>query len=127
MDALSHIFFAHLITSTRFSWGLVIGSLIPDLDKVYTFLIKKKFRKVESRTRFQELPFLSLLSGMFMILGLFEIVQGILLHFLLDFVTGETRPFSPLSDKIIDFNLSIPKKIVLGGLIWALYLASLML
>lgn len=125
MDTLSHIFFAHLLTSTRFSWWLVIGSLIPDLDKVYTFIIKKKFRGVESRTMFQELPVLSVLSGVFMIIGLFGIAQGILAHFLLDFLTGETKPFSPLSNKIINFNLSIPKKIILGGVIWALYLISL--
>ena len=127
MDTLSHIFFVHLLTSSRFSWGLVVGSILPDLDKVYTFLIKKKFRKAESRTLFQELPFLSVLSGLFVALGLFEIAQGILAHFVLDFMTGETRPFSPFSDKIINFNLSIPGKIILGGVIWALYLTSLIL
>ena len=127
MDALSHIFFTHILTGTRFSWGLVIGSVIPDLDKTYTFLVRRKFRKVESRTAFQELPFLSLMAGAFMVLGLLSVAQGILAHFLLDFMTGETRPFSPFSDRTIDFNLPIKGKIVLGGLIWASYLIGLTL
>ena len=127
MDILSHIFFAHLITGVKFSWGLVIGSIIPDLDKPYTLLVKKRLRRVESRTWFQELPFLSLISGSLMLAGFMEVAQGILAHFLLDFTTGETRPFSPLSKATVDFNFSIPVKIVLGGIIWGAYLSILML
>lgn len=59
-------------------------------------------------------------------LGFFGVAQGIMAHFFLDFVTGETEPFSPFSRKRIDFNLSIPKKIILGGIIWVYFLVFLM-
>ncbi len=128
MDIVSHIVFAHILSGQKdLSLPLLIGATIPDVDRFYMYL-KGKFRGANSRTFFQELPFLSflILFGIIINQPLFSL--GVISHIFLDFITGETKPFYPFSEKIVDFNLSIKYKIILGAVIWGIgvvYIADL--
>lgn len=123
MDLISHGFFA-LLLYQRLDFWLILGSILPDIDKVYTYP-KKRFRGASSHTALGELPFGSVLLLASLILSLFypflySLTFGILTHILLDFITGETRPFRPFVTERVDFNWSVKKKIMIGAVLWGL-------
>ena len=118
MDLISHIIFG-IIFSKNLSLLAIFGAVFPDLDRLYSYP-KKRFFSYSSRTWWHELPFLSFVMLIGIVLGLYPFVLGVVSHIFLDFVTGSTRPFYPFSKKIIDFNLSKKVKIVLGGIIWVI-------
>ncbi len=117
MDLITHAFFA-IILYGKIDIFLIIGSFFPDLDKIFTYT-KKHFRGAESRTPFTELIIMPLIA----IVGYFispAFSFGIISHILLDFITGETKPFSPFSDEKVNFNWGLKTKVIIGGTIWTL-------
>lgn len=123
MDLISHLFFS-LLLYQRFDVWLLIGSILPDIDKIYTYP-KKRFRGASSHTALGELPFgttLLLASRLLSILYplLTALTFGILTHILLDFITGETRPFRPFVTERVDFNWPIKAKIIIGMFLWGM-------
>ncbi|MEE9406290.1 MAG: metal-dependent hydrolase [Candidatus Aenigmarchaeota archaeon] len=118
MDIISHAVFG-ILFAKQVSLQAIIGAVFPDLDRLYTYP-KGKYFKHGSRTWFHELPFLSIVMAAAFFLGFPLFSLGLLSHIFLDFVTGSTRPFYPLSDKHIDFNLNRKTKIALGAAIWAI-------
>ena len=123
MDIISHILFG-ILFSREISLWVIFGTIFPDLDRFYSYP-KKNFFKYKSRTWWHELPFLSLVMLVGIMLNLYPFVLGIISHIFLDFTTGSTRPFYPLNKKIVDFNLSRKNKIILGGIIWVIGLVSI--
>ncbi len=128
MDIVSHIVFAHILSGQQdLSLPLILGAAVPDIDRLYMYL-KGKFRGASSRTFIQELPFLSLLILIGIVIDQPLFSLGVISHIFLDFVTGETKPFYPFCRETVNFNLPIKYKIVLGGIIWgigAVYMAGL--
>lgn len=123
MDLISHLFFA-MILYHKIDFWLLLGSVLPDIDKIYTYP-KKRFRGASSHTALGELPFgfiLLMASFVFTLIypAAFALTFGILTHVLLDFITGETRPFRPFVTERVDFNWSIKKKIIIGACMWGL-------
>ena len=118
MDIFSHIFFGILFAKDISLW-VVFGSIFPDLDRFYSYS-KGKFFKYKSRTWWHELPFLSIVILIGLILKIYPFVLGIISHIFLDFITGSTRTFYPIIKEVIDFNLSKKNKILLGVIIWVI-------
>lgn len=116
MDLISHIIFAYILNFGNFNIWLFFGSIVPDLDKFITYP-KKQFKGYRSRTLFAELPFSSILIA-FSILISPAFTLGLISHYVLDFLTGETRPFYPFFKNVVNFNLKLRHKILVGGLIW---------
>ena len=125
MDFVSHVFFAHFLAwKFEFSKELALGSLFPDIDRVYAYL-NQKFRKAESRTWIQELPFLSIVVFVSLMSGHNYFAVGVVSHVFLDFVTGETRPFYPFIENKIDYNRSLRTKALMSVIIWVFGLATI--
>ncbi len=124
MDLVTHIFFA-LMLSQRFDLWVVLGSILPDMDKLYTYP-KKRFFRSESHTFIGEIPssvfFVLVFSFLSLYFGrhLFSLAFGYMSHILLDFLVGETKPFRPFLRDKVDFNLDMKGKLVLGASIWLL-------
>ncbi|MBI2676250.1 MAG: metal-dependent hydrolase [Candidatus Aenigmarchaeota archaeon] len=122
MDLISHALFA-LILNQRFDLWVIVGSLLPDMDKLYTYP-KKRFFRSESHTFIGEIPFASMfvfaLSFLSPYFGpyLFSMAFGYMSHILLDFLAGETKPFRPFLKDKVDFNLGMKGKLALGAAIW---------
>ena len=116
MDPISHIAFAYILNLGQGSLWLISGSVILDLDKIYTYF-QRKFRGHESRTFLSELPLVCLLIGLSTIVNK-DFAFGIISHYILDFLVGETKPFNPFQNNIVNFNLKTNHKIVLGAIIW---------
>ena len=116
MDIVSHGILG-ILFAKEVSLLAVAGGLFPDIDKLYT-LAKGRYRREDSRTWFQEPPFLSFVVVAGFLLGIPAFSLGVISHYFIDFITGSTRPFNPFNKKVIDFNLSIPQKIALGAVIW---------
>lgn len=118
MDLISHILFSFIFTKSLSIW-CILGSVFPDLDRIYSYM-KLKFFGHESRTWWHELPFLSVVIFVAFVSGFYLFALGIISHIFLDFVTGSTRPFYPFSKKIINFNLPLKIKILFGAIIWVI-------
>ncbi len=122
MDIISHVFFA-LMLNQYFDWWVALGSVLPDLDKLYTYP-KKRFFRSESHTFAGEIPFSVLFVLIFSLLSLyfgqhlFSLAFGYMSHILLDFLVGETKPFRPFLKDKVDFNLSLRRKAVVGIVVW---------
>ena len=116
MDIISHIFFG-IILYGRVDLLLVLGTILPDFDKAWTYP-RRRIRGADSRTIVTELPIMPLVA----IAGYFfspAFSLGIISHILLDFVTGETRPFNPFSKEKVNFNWPLKYKLVIAVIIWA--------
>lgn len=114
---------------------LVISAIFLDLDHIPAYLINKKNNNVSGalwRTRLHELYGVMLFSFIIIFVWFFNktfaqvISIGIILHYIIDFLTGETRPFYPYSNekfrifsknKILMIILEIISTIILLGLI----------
>jgi hypothetical protein len=116
MDPISHIAFSYILNLGKGSLWLIIGSVILDFDKIFTY-VQRKYRGHESRTFLSELPFVCVLIGLSTIINK-DFVFGIISHYILDFLVGETKPFNPFQNNIVNFNLKTTHKIVLGAIIW---------
>ena len=119
-DIISHIFFAFLFARQKtLSIPLIVGAIFPDLDRLYSYP-KGIYQGAKSRTFFQELPFLSIVMAVGLLINQPLFSVGIISHFLLDFLTGETHPFYPLSKKKVNFNLPLHLKILVGVILWVI-------
>ncbi len=125
MDLISHAIFA-MVLGGHFDVWLVVGSALPDVDKIYTYP-KKLFRGAGSHTALGELPLgllmvLLLETGAVLAPGFGAILGplglGILSHLLLDFLTGETGPFRPFLGERVGLRWTLRVKVVLGVVIW---------
>ena len=121
MDLISHVFFGMLLYG-RFDIWVVVGAVLPDIDKVYTYP-KKIFRGAYSHTFIGELPTGVLIVLMLQLMGFvnplfFSVGFGYMSHILLDFITGETVPFRPFVKERVNYNWSPKKKIVIGAAFW---------
>lgn len=122
MNTLGHIFFSNLllvfgapsIVSPTTLIATSIASVITDLDHIahlQTALKTRRF-KSETRTRWHELPGLLLtmtvaLAVMFVSASLGRaLLIGFVSHYFLDLLTRPTRPFYPLSDKVVFLGLA---------------------
>ncbi len=117
MDIISHIFFG-IILYRGLDPLLILGAILPDFDKVWTYP-KKRIKGAASRTILTELPIMPLIA----IAGYFfspAFALGVISHILLDFVTGETRPFNPFVKDTVNFNWRLRYKLILVGAIWGL-------
>jgi len=43
---------------------------------------------------------------------------GLISHYVLDFILGESKPFHPFFENIVDFNLELKYKIAIGAGLW---------
>jgi hypothetical protein len=123
MDIISHVLFAFLLARQKeLSLPLLLGAVLPDIDRFYSYPMRN-YRGAKSRTFFQELPFLSLMLIIGILIGEPLFSLGIISHFLLDFLVGESRVFYPFYKKPVNFNLPLRFKVLIGGIIWAIGLA----
>jgi membrane-bound metal-dependent hydrolase YbcI (DUF457 family) len=116
MDLISHIIFAYILNFGKFDIWLVLGSMVPDLDKFVTYR-KRYFGGYKSRTLFTELPFASIFIIISILINPF-FTLGLISHYILDFLIGETRPFYPFFKNVVNFNLKLKYKILVGLIIW---------
>ncbi|MEM5773120.1 MAG: hypothetical protein QXL86_02740 [Candidatus Aenigmatarchaeota archaeon] len=91
---------------------------MPDIDKLFTYS-KKKFKGHESRTMFSEIPVGSIII-FFSIFINKDLTLGLISHYLIDYLVGETKPFYPFFKNIVDFNLKFKYKIILGVILWTI-------
>jgi membrane-bound metal-dependent hydrolase YbcI (DUF457 family) len=118
MDLISHIIFAYILNFGNFDFWLFLGAMLPDLDKFVTYR-KGYFGGYRSRTLFTELPFASILIIISNFINpLFTL--GLISHYILDFITGETRPFYPFIKNVVNFNLKLKYKVLVGVIIWSI-------
>ncbi|MDI6806389.1 MAG: zinc dependent phospholipase C family protein [Candidatus Aenigmarchaeota archaeon] len=116
MDIISHIIFACILNFGSLNGWLILGSVLPDFDKFITYR-KKQFKGYRSRTLFAELPFTSILIFLSVFINP-SFTLGLISHYILDFISGETRPFYPFLKNVVDFNLKLKQKILVGVIIW---------
>lgn len=126
MNTLGHVFFANLMLvlgapSIVSPTTLIVTSLaavITDLDHIlHLRTAMKTYRfKSETRSRWHELPGLLLAMIISTIIMLFSaplgrsLLIGFVSHYFLDLLTRPTRPFYPLSERVIFLGLA-PKNL----------------
>lgn len=116
MDIVSHVVFAWLLNGGEMTFWLLLGSMAPDFDKIFTYT-KRNFRGYRSRTSWTELPVAALLiAGSVFVHP--HLTLGLISHYVLDFLVGQSRPFHPLVGNMVDFNLPLKHKMVIGAVLW---------
>jgi len=122
LNTLGHVFFANLlmvlgapsIVSPTTLIVTSIASAITDLDHIFhlrTAMKTLRF-KSETRTRWHELPGLLLAMIISIAIMFFSasvgkcILIGFVSHYFLDLLTRPTRPFYPLSEKVMFLGLA---------------------
>ena len=122
MNSVGHIFFANLllvfgapsIVSPTTLIITSIASIITDLDHLAHLRTAMKTRrfKSETRSRWHELPGLLLAMSISLAIMFFSATVGRVLligfvsHYFLDLLTRPTRPFYPLSEKVVFLGLA---------------------
>ena len=122
MNTVGHIFFANLllvfgapsVVSPTTLMITSIASIITDLDHIAHLRVALKTRrfKSETRTRWHELPGLLLAMSISLTIMFFSATVGRLLligfvsHYTLDLLTRPTRPFYPMSQKVVFLGLA---------------------
>jgi hypothetical protein len=122
LNTLGHVFFANLllvfgapaIVSPTTLMVTSIASVITDLDHIYHLrtAIKTLRFKSETRTRWHELPGLLLAMSISIAIMFFSatlgrsILIGFVSHYFLDLLTRPTRPFYPLSERVMFLGLA---------------------
>ncbi len=122
MNTLGHIFFANLLlvfgapsfVSPTTLMVTSIAAIITDLDHLAhlrTALKTHRF-KSETRTMWHELPGLLLAMVVSVAVTFFSallgraLIIGFVSHYFLDLLTRPTRPFYPLSEKVVFLGLA---------------------
>ncbi|NIO38066.1 hypothetical protein GTO27_10250 [Candidatus Bathyarchaeota archaeon] len=116
MDPISHIAFAYILAGGNINVWLILGAVVLDLDKIFTYT-RKKFRGQESRTILHELSIAAPLIVASILINN-ALCLGLISHYVLDFLLGESKPFHPFFDNIVDFNLNLRYKIAIGAGLW---------
>jgi len=116
MDPISHIAFVYILAMGNMDIWFILGAVAPDIDKIFTYRYGK-FRGCESRTIVHELPVAALLVGISILISN-GLCLGLISHYVLDFILGESKPFHPFFENIVDFNLELKYKIALGAGLW---------
>lgn len=116
MDIISHLVFAALLNGGMPSIWLFLGAVFPDIDKAVTYP-KRHFRGHLSRTLFTELPLESIIVTV-SIVFLPEFALGLISHYVLDYISGETKPFHPFFSNIVNFELNWKVKLLLAAIFW---------
>jgi len=124
MDPITHVLFSAILFN-KLDPALVFGSVLPDLDHIYSYL-KGNLRSYRSRTPLHELPALSFLIAISSFLNP-SLSLGLISHAVLDFITGDTRPFYPFHKGVVRFNLPAKLKVLLAVIVWAIGLAIILL
>jgi hypothetical protein len=122
LNTVGHIFFANLLlvfgapsmVSPTALLIASIASIITDLEHISHLRVALKTRrfKSETRTRWHELPGLLLGMSISLTTMLFSVTLGRLLligfvsHYFLDLLTRPTRPFYPMSKKVVFLSLA---------------------
>lgn len=116
MDPISHIAFVYILAMGNIDIWFVLGAVAPDIDKIFTYL-HGKFRGHESRTIVHELPIAATLVGISILINN-GLCLGLISHYFLDFILGESKPFYPFFGNVVDFNLELRYKIAIGAGLW---------
>jgi len=116
MDPISHIAFVYILAMGNIDVWFILGAIAPDIDKVFTYA-QGKFRGHESRTIVHELIIAAPLVGISTLINQ-GLSLGLISHYLLDFILGESKPFHPFFENIVDFNLGLKYKVVVGVVLW---------
>jgi len=116
MDPISHIAFVYIIAMGNIDIWSVLGAVVLDIDKIYAYS-HGKFRGHESRTILHELPIAALLVGISILINN-GFCLGLISHYFLDFILGESKPFHPFFENVVDFNLELKYKIGIGAGLW---------
>ncbi len=116
MDPISHIAFVYILGLRNISVLSILGAVAPDIDKIVTYA-RRKFRGHESRTIVHELPLAALLVSISILINN-GLCLGLISHYFLDFILGESKPFYPFFGNIVDFNLELKYKIGIGVALW---------
>ena len=116
MDPISHIAFVYILAMGNIDLWFILGAVAPDIDKIFTYR-HGKFRGHESRTIVHELPVAALLVGISILINN-GLCLGLISHYVLDFILGESKPFHPFFENIVDFNLELKYKIAIGAGLW---------
>ncbi len=122
MNTISHLFFANLllvfgaptIVSPTTLIITSIASVVTDLDHISHLRTAMKTRrfKTETRTRWHELTGLLLAMIVSFTIMFFSatigqaLLIGFVSHYSLDLLTRPTRPFYPLSEKVVFLGLA---------------------
>jgi ABC-type multidrug transport system permease subunit len=122
LNTLGHVFFANLllvfgapsIVSPTTLMAATLASVITDLDHVLHLRTAMKTHrfKSESRSRWHELPGLLVAMTVSTIVMFFSaslgraLLIGFVSHYFLDLLTRPTRPFYPLSERIVFLGLA---------------------
>lgn len=117
MQLPSHILLSYVVYSAVapepniYLVPFLVASIFVDMDHVPVYLINKsrstKICGASWRTRFHELYGATFFSLIIILVWLFNqtlaqiLAIGIIMHYIIDFLTGETRPFFPYSNEKI--------------------------
>ncbi len=117
MQLPSHILLSYAVYSAvapeanAYLVPFLISSIVVDIDHVPAYLLNKpKHTKICGalwRTRLHELYGATFFSFVIILVWLFNqtlaqiLAVGIIMHYIIDFLTGETRPFFPYSNEKI--------------------------
>lgn len=116
MDIISHLVFAVLLNGGVPDILLLLGAVFPDLDKAVTYP-KRHFLTHLSRTLFTELPLESIIIAI-SIVFIPQFTLGLISHYILDYLSGETKPFHPFFGNIVSFQPSMKVKLLVGAIFW---------
>jgi len=116
MDLISHLIFAVLLNSGMPDVWLFLGAIFPDIDKAVTYPRKHFFSHL-SRTLFTELPMESLFIAASIII-MPQFALGLISHYVLDYLSGETKPFHPFFGNTVNFDIPWKFKIFVSAVFW---------
>lgn len=146
MNSLFHFFFNYiimnfLITNADTHITLIfIASTIVDLDHL-PYILRERSSVLHNgfelgvRTIFHEFPALILILSLLLLINIWvseEIIMIIcaclLFHYTIDFLFGETQPFKPIINEVIDLDFSPESRfffeliltLITGGITWFL-------